>query len=142
MTTVSEKMRQLVQERAGNRCEYCMSHQDFVMSWLQIDHIQPLVAGGTSDEDNLCLACELCNQYKWTKTHGLDPATGQEVMLFHPRQQRWSEHFSWSDGGTMIVGLTPCGRATIEALRLNNELAVTVRENWVKAGWHPPAPVN
>ena len=26
----------------------------------------------------------------------------------------------------------------IEALKLNNELAVEVRRNWVRAGWHPP----
>jgi hypothetical protein len=138
MTTISEKVRQFVQERADNRCEYCLSHQNFVMSWLQIDHIYPIVLGGANDEDNLCLACELCNQYKWTKTNGIDPVTGQTVMLFHPRKQKWSEHFTWSESGTEIVGLTVSGRATVEALRFNNELAVTVRGNWVKAGWHPP----
>ena len=30
------------------------------------------------------------------------------------------------------------GRDAVEALRLNNELAVEVRRNWVLAGWHPP----
>jgi len=59
-------------------------------------------------------------------------------MLFHPRQQKWSEHFAWSEDGTEIMGLTACGRTTVLALRLNNELAVTVRLNWVQAGWHPP----
>jgi hypothetical protein len=28
--------------------------------------------------------------------------------------------------------------ATVEALHLNNDLAVEVRRNWVLAGWHPP----
>jgi|FrelakmetLWP11LW_1041352.scaffolds.fasta_scaffold104923_1 uncharacterized phosphosugar-binding protein len=37
-----------------------------------------------------------------------------------------------------IIGITACGRATIVALRLNNNLAVIVRKNWVQAGWHPP----
>lgn len=36
------------------------------------------------------------------------------------------------------MGVTACGRATIVALRLNSNLAVIVRKNWVKAGWHPP----
>jgi hypothetical protein len=34
--------------------------------------------------------------------------------------------------------LTSCGRATVNALRLNNKLALVVRNNWIKAGWHPP----
>jgi len=37
-----------------------------------------------------------------------------------------------------MIGITDCGRATIEALRLNNNLAIIVRKNWVQAGWHPP----
>jgi hypothetical protein len=58
--------------------------------------------------------------------------------LFNPRQQRWVDHFSWSTDGAEIIGLTACGRTTVIALRLNNELAVTVRKNWIRAGWHPP----
>jgi 5-methylcytosine-specific restriction endonuclease McrA len=84
MSEISEATRRRVRERAGNRCEYCLSHQDYVLGRLQIDHIQPVAKGGSDDDDNLCLACELCNQYKWTKTHGRDPDTGREVALFHP----------------------------------------------------------
>lgn len=138
MTTFSANVRYRVQERAGNRCEYCLSHQNYIMGWLQIDHILPTVAGGQNDEENLCLACEFCNQYKWTKFDALDPMTGQNTSLFNPRQQKWSNHFAWSEDGTKIIGLTECGRATVDALQLNNDLAVTVRQNWVKAGWHPP----
>lgn len=108
------------------------------MGRLQIDHIQPVAKGGADSEDNLCLACELCNQYKWTQTKGRDPKTGKMLPLFNPHQQRWAEHFSWSADGTEIVGQTACGRATVEALRLNSTLAVLVRHNWVRAGWHPP----
>jgi hypothetical protein len=108
------------------------------MGRLQIDHVQPIATGGSDDEGNLCLACELCNQYKWVKTHSVDPETGQRLTLFNPRHQMWSEHFNWSSQGAEIVGLTACGRATVIALNLNNRLAVTVRRNWIKAGWHPP----
>jgi hypothetical protein len=138
MSAFSEAMRQQVRERAGHRCEYCLSHQDYVMGRLQIDHIQPIAKGGSDDIENLCLACELCNQHKWTYTHGLDPETGEQVALYHPRQQQWSAHFAWSAEGTDLIGLTPCGRATISVLALNHLLAVTVRRNWIKAGWHPP----
>ena len=139
MTYLADAVRQRVRQRAGNRCEYCLSHQEYVLGQLQVDHVQPVARGGADTEDNLCLACELCNQYKWTRTHGLDPASGEQVALFNPRQDTWAEHFAWSADGTEIVGLTPCGRATIRMLRLNNALAVTVRQNWVRAGWHPPA---
>lgn len=138
MSNLPQTVRELVKKRAGNRCEYCLSHQDYVMGLLEIDHVFPLAKGGTNIEDNLCLACALCNQHKWTKTEGLDPEKGENVALFNPRQQKWSQHFAWSEDGTKIIGLTACGRATVIALKLNNSLAVIVRRNWVKAGWHPP----
>ncbi len=108
------------------------------MRHLQIDHIMPIIKGGMTIEDNLCLACELCNQYRWTKTDGKDPKTGKLVRLFNPRKERWRDHFTWSPECTEIMGLTPCGRSTVMALRLNNPLAVAVRRNWIRAGWHPP----
>jgi HNH endonuclease len=138
MSNLSENLRTSVRQRAGNRCEYCLSHQDYIMGWLQVDHIHPLAKGGEDTEDNLCLSCELCNQYKWTKTEELEPESGVKVQLFNPRQQKWQEHFAWTEDGTRIIGMTACGRATVIALKLNNSLAVTVRRNWVKAGWHPP----
>ena len=139
MSGLPESTRQRVRQRAGNRCEYCLSNQDYVMGILQVDHVTPRAKAGADTEDNLCLACELCNQYKWTKTDGLDLQNGETVTLFNPRQQKWYEHFIWSGDGTEIIGLTACGRATIIALRLNNSISVTVLRNWVKAGWHPPS---
>ncbi|HLO88486.1 MAG TPA: HNH endonuclease signature motif containing protein [Nostocaceae cyanobacterium] len=99
MSSISEAVRERVRQRAENRCEYCLSYQDYIMGRLQIDHIQPLVKGGVDTEDNLCLACELFNQYKWTQTQGLDPENGEIVSLFNPRQQKWKEHFTWDDEG-------------------------------------------
>jgi len=105
---------------------------------MHVEHIMPLAHGGTSDESNLWLACGWCNSYKGAKTHGIDPLTGVEAPLFSPRKQQWSEHFLWSTNGSEIVGLTAIGRATVRALRLNNEYIVASRRQWVAAGWHPP----
>jgi hypothetical protein len=138
MTNIPHDVRARVRQRASERCEYCLSQQEYVMGRLQIDHIQPIAKGGADSEDNLCLACELCNQYKWTQTEARDPNTGEIFPLFNPRQQKWADHFVWSEDGTEIEGQTACGRATVEALRLNNALALLVRRNWVRAGWHPP----
>lgn len=62
-------------------------------------------------------------------------------MLFNPRQQVWREHFSWLRDGTVLEGLTACGRATKAALQINADVMQNVRYNWVKAGWHPPSPI-
>src|SRR5262249_47721993 len=50
--------------------------------------------------------------------------TGQTMPLFHPRTQIWAEHFSWSQDGLRIVGLTPIGRATVAALHLDDDAKV------------------
>lgn len=135
---ISDIVRQFVKQRAGYRCEYCLSHQAYVYGKFQIDHILPIALGGADDEDNLCLACELCNQFKWMRTSGVDWLTGERFKLFNPRQQIWSEHFSWSEDGAEIIGMTPCGRVTVDVLRMNNSFSVPVRRNWVSVGWHPP----
>jgi hypothetical protein len=67
-----------------------------------------------------------------------DPESVKTVALFNPREQRWRDHFAWSDDGTSVIGLTPCGRATIVALRLNRPLAVAARRIWVSVNRHPP----
>jgi len=105
---------------------------------MHVEHIIPQAAGGPSTEENLWLACPLCNGHKGTQTHGTDPESGEQVPLFNPRRQDWHGHFCWSEDGTLIVGRTACGRATVVALRLNNKHLVRARRRWVMAGWHPP----
>ena len=139
---VSEVVRGQIRERAQNRCGYCQSPQQYVLGLLELDHIIPIAKGGTDAEDNLWLACRLCNGFKGTQTHARDPGTSRRVRLFNPRRQRWARHFLWSDDGTRIIGRTVCGRATVVALQLNHVIAMMVRREWVAAGWHPPLPLN
>lgn len=109
------------------------------MARLEIEHILPLAKGGDSDEDNLWLACPICNKYKGSQTEAIDPQTGTLFPLFNPRQQIWHEHFAWSVDGLTVLGKTAVGRATVSALHLSNDLnALLVRSYWVQAGWHPP----
>ena len=135
---IPEKIRARVRNQAGERCGYCLSPQWLVLGLLEIEHIIPKAEGGSDDEDNLWQSCRFCNGFKGVQTQAFDPETGQRVPLFDPRRQHWSEHFAWSEDGTQIVGATPCGRATVIALQLNNLIAVMVRRAWVAAGWHPP----
>jgi len=106
---------------------------------LVVDHVVPKMLGGDDNPENLCAACYRCNEFKGSKTHGLDPETGEAAPIFNPRLHRWQDHFAWANGGTHIVGLTPTGRATILALRLNNDLVVEARILWIIRQWHPPA---
>ena len=89
--------------------------------------------------DNLALACQGCNNHKYNKTEGRDPITGDIVPLYHPRKQRWSEHFAWSDDFTLVIGLTPTGRTTVETLQLNREGVVNLCRLLYAMGEHPPA---
>lgn len=79
------------------------------------------------------------NRYKAYRQTAVDEITQQEIMLFHPHQQLWLEHFAWNKDGTEIMGLTPIGRATISALKMNRSQMTRVRQMWVKMGEHPPA---
>ncbi|MBC8448448.1 MAG: HNH endonuclease [Chloroflexi bacterium] len=133
------ELRQQIRADAGRRCGYCRSPEVLTGMPLEIEHIIPEAAGGLTVRENLWLACHRCNEFKGDRTHAVDPFTGERVVLFNPRTQRWREHFAWSPDGTLIVGLTPCGRATVVALRLNNEYVVEARCFWVEAGWWPPA---
>ena len=135
---ISERVRARVRVQAKNQCGYCRSLQKYVLGILEIEHIIPRALGGTDDEENLWLACRLCNAFKGIQSHGRDPITNRKIKLFNPRQQKWSRHFAWTEDRTHIVGLTACGRATVAAFQLNNIYAVAVRQAWVSAGWHPP----
>ncbi len=137
MSYIPHKLRQLIIKQAGNRCGYCLGEQRYILAPLEIDHVLPTAAGGTDDEENLWLACPLCNSHKGITTHELDPLTKKTVPLFNPRKQNWNRHFKINNG-IEIVGKTACGRATVIALRMNSRLALTVREHWLSAGWYPP----
>jgi hypothetical protein len=138
-TYIPDAVRLRVAEAAGRRCGYCHTQEQIVGYALHIEHIIPEAAGGASSEENLWLACCVCNNAKGTRTEGVDPTTGSEARLFHPRTQRWREHFAWSDDGASVVGLTATGRATVVTLQLNAPFRVRTRERWAAVGWHPPA---
>ena len=112
--------RAFVRQRAGDRCEYCQLHQDdSPLAALHIEHIRPRKHGGTDDDANLCLACIDCNLHKGSKLTGIDPQSDVTTPLFHPRDQKWADHFEWN--GIQIVGKTAIGRTTIRVLCMNSD---------------------
>ena len=138
-TYISVELRQLLEISDDGQCVYCQTNEYNSGQALTTDHCIPTAKGGETTISNCCRACRRCNEFKRDQTHTIDPLTGETVPLYHPRQHRWSEHFTWDQHGTRLLGLTPIGRATIVALDMNNELIVFARQRWVNAGWHPPS---
>ena len=129
--------RQLLAD-SRSQCAYCHTLTAITGARLVIDHITPETAGGKTVWLNLCAACHSCNEFKAGRFRAQDPLTGMYVRLFHPRRNRWKEHFRWSRDGTTIIGTTPIGRATVVALNMNHHEVVQARRRWVAVGWHPP----
>lgn len=136
--SISDNLRRQIIEEAKHRCEYCKTSSQLTGTPLVMEHIFPRSQGGSDDHSNLAASCYRCNEFKGVKTNATDPETGQFVPLFNPRTQAWRDHFAWVSSGTHVLGVTPTGRATVIALRLNNENMVAARSLWIEFGWHPP----
>ena len=135
---IPRALREKVAAQAKYRCGYCLTSEAIVGTPMEIDHVIPQSLGGLSEEENLWLACSLCNDHKSDRIAALDHVTGEVVRLFNPRNQLWYEHFAWTEAGDYIAGLTPVGRATVMALNLNRPSLAKARRAWVSVGWHPP----
>ncbi len=135
---ISEQIQATVRQRAKGLCEYCHASEQWQYVQFTIDHIIPLAERGSSDLNNLALACFHCNRRKGRYQEAIDPESEQKVALFHPRQDRWLDHFRWSDDCLRIMGITPTGRATVAALALNRERILAIRAADYEIGRHPP----
>jgi HNH endonuclease len=134
----SDSDKQFVLIRAVGCCEYCLSRHDFSSETFAIEHIIPLILKGTHDLINLAFSYSGCNNRKNRRIQAVDPLTGKLVDLYNPRIDEWLNHFEWQNDCLIINGLTPKGRATIEALKLNREGVVNLRSALVLIGLHPP----
>jgi len=135
--SVPEELARQVRAEAVGRCQYCLMHESLQGATFHIEHIVPQCKGGRSDMTNLVLTCPGCNLHKGSRVTAIDPATGEEVRLFHPLQQRWPEHFRFF--GYQIAGLTAAGRATVAALDLNHFRRQRIRAVEEIFGLFPPA---
>ena len=127
-----------VADRAGGCCEYCKSRADYSPDTFSIEHVVPVARDGSHELSNLALSCQGCNNRKFISVSAEDPVSGRRVSLFHPRLDRWGDHFNWNDDYTLIIGLTPTGRATVEKLALNRPGVVNLRRLLLIESLHPP----
>src|SRR5215831_9795046 len=90
----SDEFRAVVEELARFCCDYCRYPQKYVSEdRLPLDHIIPRSRGDQTELGNTALCCHGCNGHKYDHVEGIDPETGQRMPLFHPRRQRWGDHF-------------------------------------------------
>jgi hypothetical protein len=133
---MTEDLRRRVRRRARHRCEYCRLPQSALRIRHQIEHVIADQHEGGDDLSNLALACAHCNLHKGPNLAGMEPLTRELTRLFHPRRDRWREHFAWH--GALLIGLSPVGRTTIQVLAINDPVVVATREALIEEGRFPP----
>lgn len=125
--------RETIRQQAGARCEYCRL-PEFALAPgdFHLEHIVARQHGGNDESDNLAWSCMFCNLYKGPNLASVDPDSGRLTPLFHPRRERWAEHFQFES--TQITGLTAQGRTTVWLLRMNSTVLVHLRKLLMREG--------
>lgn len=129
---ISLNLRNIIAERALNRCEYCLLPQTLALHKHEPDHIVPIQHGGETIEENLALSCIRCNRNKGPNIGSFDPETGELFPFYNPRKQNWAKHFKIKDA--VIIPLTPEARVTVALFRLNDEDRIGERKCMKEAG--------
>lgn len=114
--------RERVRARASGLCEYCQSQERF--------------ATGGDDLDNLCFACQGCNNHKYTKTKASDPVNGEvscRSSALRRRAGQRSRRFSSTVPDS--YGSRQSDRATCHAADGKGNM----RRVLFRCGEHPPA---
>jgi hypothetical protein len=114
---IPAELRRLVPTRAFGRCEYCLAPEIFSFQPHQVDHIVAQKHDGKTVETNLALCCVPCNLFKGSDLTSIDPATGAIAALFHPRRDKWTQHFELQ--GLLMIPKSPTGRVTVKLLQFN-----------------------
>lgn len=147
-------VRMVVQARARDACEYCLMPTRVA---FEVDHIIPVGrwreyldgqflgrehAGSREPNhlDNFAWSCSYCNGSKGERVAG---RSGRRLHpLFHPRRERWHEHFLLRDGHLFVVGVTNVSRATESVLDFNSTRPagpLAARHKTIVDGVYPPA---
>ncbi|MDB6139825.1 MAG: restriction endonuclease [Verrucomicrobiaceae bacterium] len=132
---VSARLRRQIVERATALCEYCLIHQDDMHFTFQVDHIISRKQRGPTSAANLALACLRCNVAKGTDVGALIGRPRRLIRLYHPRQDRWADHFRLA--AARIIPLIEIGEATAQLLDLNASDRLLLRRVLIKAGRYP-----
>ncbi len=132
---ISSETRQVVSTLANNTCEYCLITEEDAYFRFQVEHIISRKHGGSSELENLALACVFCNRYKGSDIASLIPETNKLIRFYNPRVDRWNEHFRLN--GVVIEPLTEIGEATVRILQMNHDDQILERQVLSRRGRYP-----
>jgi hypothetical protein len=124
-------------KRAYHRCEYCHAPESIFNVVFEVEHVIPVSAGGASTADNLALACRSCNSFKGSRSKYIDLESSEEERFYHPRRDRWEEHFLVDSESSVILALSSIGRVTVIAFKMNGQAQITARQLWIQLGLFP-----
>lgn len=125
---LSQKLRDSVAERANYACEYCKIKEQDTALGCAIDHIISLKHGGNNEAENLAYACVFCNRYKGSDIGSIIWETKEFVRFYHPRWDKWHEHFEQRDN--FIRPLTSIGIVTTNILGFNEPNRLLERQTF------------
>ncbi|MBC7795511.1 MAG: HNH endonuclease [Pyrinomonadaceae bacterium] len=123
---INAEIRRIVATRANNVCEYCLIAEEDAYFRFQVEHIISRKHDGSSELDNLALACVYCNRHKGSDIASLKPNTDELIRFYNPRKDKWREHFLLNE--TFIESLTEIGEATTRILQMNNDEQMLERD--------------
>ena len=126
MSYISASLRKQVTDRAESKCEYCQFPQALSFFTFEMEHVISEKHDGETVLDNLALACPPCNRAKGSDLGSIDYITQKLTPFFHPRLQRWSDHFRFENAA--IVPLTAEGRVTTKILQFNSPDRISERD--------------
>ena len=132
---INSETRQIVASRANFVCEYCLIAEADAYFRFQVEHIISRKHGGSSELENLALACVFCNRYKGSDIASVQPETNKLTRFYNPRIDRWSEHFHLN--GIVIEPLTEIGEATVRILQMNHDDQILERQVLSRRGLYP-----
>jgi 5-methylcytosine-specific restriction endonuclease McrA len=134
-SSIPDRFRRQVQERARGCCEYCLIHESDRYYPHEPDHVIAEKHGGATSLENLAWVCLYCNRFKGSDLASIDPISHTVVLLFHPRTQQWHRHVRLN--GARIEGMTASGRAIVALLHLNDSERVAYRLGLIEIGHYP-----
>jgi hypothetical protein len=101
---ITKKVRFEVFKRDSFKCQYCGAEAPNVL--LEVDHIEPVAAGGSSDITNLVTACVACNAGKSDRLLSDDSAVTKAKRQLDELQQRRKQLELMMEWKTGLVDLS------------------------------------
>lgn len=131
---IPANVRNLVAQRANQRCEYCLLHEKHSFLAFHVEHIISLKHGGETVIENLAFSCPIFNAIKGTDIGTILHGVEGLIRFYNPRTDKWHEHFKIDPAGE-ILSLTSIGAATVKILDMNHPDTIIERRAMIQRGF-------